>query len=77
MMSDMDEVPEVTVGRSLPFGNPSLLVTTAVAVGLTVAFDLSRIVALGAFAYLALDMVIHWGHLRHLKPSGDRTSPPS
>ncbi|MGB3735737.1 MAG: APC family permease [Ilumatobacter sp.] len=67
MMSDMDEVPEVTIGRRLPFGNPSLVVTTAVAIVLTVAFDLSRIAALGAFAYLALDMVIHYGHLRHLR----------
>ncbi len=71
MMSDEDEVPEVdervTAGRQLPFGNPSLFVTTAVAIVLTVAFDLSRIAALGAFAYLALDMVIHWGHLRHLR----------
>ena len=70
MMSDMDEVPDdskATFGRRLPFGNPSLLVTTAVAIVLTVAFDLSRIAALGAFAYLALDMVIHWGHLRHLR----------
>lgn len=67
MMSDMDEVPEVTAGRRLLFGNPSLLVTTAVAILLTVAFDLTRIAALGAFAYLALDMVIHFGHLRHLR----------
>lgn len=57
----------VTAGRRLPFGNPSLLVTTAVAIVLTVEFDLSRIAALGAFAYLALDMVIHYGHLRHLR----------
>jgi len=71
MLSDMDEIPavdeRVTAGRRLPFGNPSLLVTTAVAIVLTVAFDLSRIAALGAFAYLALDMVIHYGHLRHLR----------
>ncbi len=71
MMSDMDEIPavdeRVTMGRRLPFGNPSLLVTTAVAIVLTVLFDLSRIAALGAFAYLALDMVIHYGHLRHLR----------
>ena len=67
MMSDMNEVPEVTVGRRLPFGRPSLVVTTGVAIALTVAFDLSRIAALGAFAYLALDMVIHYGHLRHLR----------
>ena len=70
MMSDMGEVPDVgraTFGRTLPFGTPPLLVTTAVAIALTVAFDLSRIAALGAFAYLALDIVIHWGHLRHLR----------
>ena len=67
MMSDMDEVPEITVGRRLPFGNPPLLVTTATAIVLTIAFDLTRIAALGAFAYLALDLVIHWGHWRHLR----------
>ncbi len=67
MMSDMDEVPEVRVGRRLPFGNPPLVLTTAAAIVLTVAFDLTRIAALGAFAYLSLDLVIHWGHLRHLR----------
>ena len=75
MMSDMGEVPEVTVGSRLPVGSPSLVVTTAVAIVLTVAFDLSRIAALGAFAYLALDMVIHYGHLRHLRhETGARAS---
>lgn len=70
MMSDMGEVPPVeraTLGRRLPFGTPPLLVTAAAAIALTVAFDLTRIAALGAFAYLALDMVIHYGHLRHLR----------
>ncbi|WP_420452855.1 APC family permease [Ilumatobacter sp.] len=67
MMSDMDEVPEVTLGRRIPFATPPLVVTTAVAIALTVAFDLTRIAALGAFAYLALDAVIHYGHLRHLR----------
>ena len=76
MMSDMNEVPEVTAGRRLPFGNPSLVVTTGVAILLTVAFDLSRIAALGAFAYLALDVVIHYGHLRHLrKHTGAKPAP--
>jgi len=76
MMSDMDEVPEVTLGRRIPFGNPPLVVTTAVAIALTVAFDLTRIAALGAFAYLALDMVIHWGHLRHLRgETGAKAAP--
>ena len=67
MMSDMNEVPEVTFGRRIPYATPPLVVTTLVAIALTVAFDLARIAALGAFAYLALDMVIHYGHLRHLR----------
>lgn len=67
MMSDKGEVPEVSLGSGLPLGNPPLLVTTMLAVLLTVAFDLSRIAALGAFAYLSLDAVIHWGHHRHLR----------
>ncbi len=76
MMSDMDEVPEIRVGRRLPFGNPPLLVTTATAIVLTIAFDLTRIAALGAFAYLTLDLVVHWGHWRHLRHETDaRTAP--
>lgn len=40
------------------------------------AFDLTRIAALGAFAYLALDMVIHWGHLRYLRDeTGAKAAP--
>lgn len=76
MMSDMDEVPEVRVGRRLPFGNPPLVATTATAIVLTVAFDLTRIAAIGAFAYLTLDLVIHWGHWRHLRAkTGARPTP--
>jgi amino acid transporter len=76
MMSDMGEVPEVTVGRSLPFGRPSLIVTTGAAIALTVAFDLTRIAALGAFAYLSLDIAIHWGHWRYLRAdTGARSLP--
>ena len=78
MMSDMDEVPEIgrTAALGIPFGNPPLVVTTAVAIVLTVAFDLSRIAALGAFAYLSLDMVIHYGHLRHLREeTGAKAAP--
>ena len=34
---------------------------------LTVFFDLSRIASLGAFFYLVMDMLIHWGVWRHLR----------
>lgn len=76
MMSDMDEVPEVTVGSRSPIGSPPLIVVTAAAIVLTIAFDLTRIAALGALAYLALDAAIHWGHLRHLRDeTGARVAP--
>ena len=67
MMSDMGEVPEVTLGRSPPFGRPSLVITTAAAITLTVAFDLTRIAALGALAYLSFDIAVHWDHWRSLR----------
>ncbi len=76
MMGDMGEAPELRAAQRVPFGRPSLVVTTAVAIVLTVAFDLTRVAALGAFAYLALDAAIHWGHLRHLRhETGARSAP--
>ncbi len=76
MMGDMGEAPEFRAARRVPFARPSLVVTTAVAIVLTVAFDLTRVAALGAFAYLALDAAIHWGHLRHLRhETGARSGP--
>lgn len=76
MMSDMEEVPQVTLGSRSPVGSPPLIVTTGVAIALTIAFDLSRVAALGALAYLALDAAIHWGHLRHLRQdTGARRAP--
>ena len=30
-------------------------------------FDLSRIASLGAFFYLVMDMLVHWGVYRHLR----------
>jgi hypothetical protein len=34
---------------------------------LAVFFDLSRIASLGAFFYLIMDMLVHWGVLRYLR----------
>ena len=34
---------------------------------LTVFFDLGRIASLGAIFYIVMDMVIHWGVLKHLR----------
>ena len=34
---------------------------------LAVFFDLSRIASLGAFFYLIMDMLVHWGVFRHVR----------
>jgi hypothetical protein len=44
-----------------------LVYTVVVAGTLAVLFDLSRIASLGAFFYLVMDMLVHWGVLRHLR----------
>ena len=41
--------------------------TVAIAMALTVFFDLKRIAALGAIFYLIMDIAIHWGLIRHLR----------
>jgi hypothetical protein len=38
-----------------------------IAITLTIFFDLSRIASLGAILYLVMDIMIHWGVLRHLR----------
>jgi amino acid transporter len=67
MLSSSGQVPRVSVRSDWHFGSPPLIVTVALAIVLTVTFDLGRVAALGVFAYLSLDAVIHWGHLRHLR----------
>lgn len=44
-----------------------LVYTVVVAGALAVLFDLSRIAALGAFFYLVMDMLVHWGVYRNLR----------
>ena len=67
MLTDMDIIPHSHFG--MPGGiQKHTLVYTVVAAGvLAVFFDLSRIASLGAIFYLVMDIVIHWGVLRHLK----------
>ena len=38
-----------------------------IASALTIFFDLSRIASLGAFFYLVMDILIHWGVWRTLR----------
>lgn len=63
MLRQMGQVPALpsTMNRQ------SLLITAALAIATTAAFDLSQIASLGAILYLSMDIAIHWGTIRHLK----------
>jgi amino acid transporter len=65
MLSNMKQVPNLNkMGK---FKNPALIFTVALAIFLTVLFDLTRIASIGAIFYLIMDLAIHWGLVRYLK----------
>ena len=67
MLTDMKLIPHSHFGMSGPIREHTLVYTVVVAGVLTVFFDLSRIASLGAFFYLIMDILIHWGVYRHLR----------
>ncbi|TDE33348.1 APC family permease [Antarcticimicrobium sediminis] len=67
MLTDMKMVPHSHFGMPGTIKNHTLVYTVVVAGFLTVFFDLSRIASLGAFFYLAMDIIIHLGVFRHLR----------
>lgn len=62
MLSNMKQLPRLYRG----FKNPALVLTVALAIALTVLFDLTRIASIGAIFYLIMDIAIHWGLYRYL-----------
>jgi len=62
MLSNMKQLPRLYRG----FKNPALVLTVALAIALTVLFDLTRIASIGAIFYLIMDIAIHWGLFRYL-----------
>ncbi len=67
MLTDMKLIPHSHFGMSGPIREHTLVYTVVLAGFLTVFFDLSRIASLGAFFYLVMDIIIHWGVYRNLK----------
>lgn len=63
MLSSMKQLPRLYRGIS----NPALVLTVALAVTLTILFDLTRIASIGAIFYLLMDIAIHWGLFRFLR----------
>jgi amino acid transporter len=67
MLTDMKMIPHSHFGMSGPIREHTLVYTVVIAAILTVFFDLSRIASLGAFFYLVMDILIHWGVFRRLR----------
>lgn len=65
MLSNMKQIPNLN--RIEKIKNPALIFTVALAILLTVLFDLTRIASIGAIFYLIMDIAIHWGLVRYLK----------
>lgn len=67
MLTEMGLVPDVAKKMSGRTQVHTLTTIVALAIVLTILFDLSRIASLGIILYLLMDLAIQWGVLRHLK----------
>lgn len=67
MLTEMEMIPHNHFGMSGPIREHTLVYTVAIASVLAVFFDLSRIASLGAFFYLVVDILVHWGVFRRLR----------
>lgn len=67
MLTEMEMIPHSHFGMSGTIRSHTLVYTVVLASILAVFFDLSRIASLGAFFYLVMDMLVHWGVFRYLR----------
>ncbi len=67
MLTDMKLIPHSHFGMPGRIRDHTLVYTVVIAALLTVFFDLSRIASLGAFFYLVMDILVHWGVFRALR----------
>jgi len=67
MLTEMKIVPHRHFGMPGNIQNHTLVYTVVVASILAIFFDLSRIASLGAFFYLVMDMIVHWGVFRYVR----------
>ncbi|KKG15076.1 amino acid permease [Methanosarcina sp. 2.H.T.1A.6] len=71
MLTDMNIIPHRHFGMPGDIQKHTLVYTIVVAILLTIFFDLSRIASLGAIFYLVMDIIMHWGLLRHMREEID------
>ncbi len=67
MLTEMKMIPHSHFGMSGQIRRHLVVYTVVIAGTLAVLFDLSRIASLGAFFYLVMDMLVHWGVFRNLR----------
>lgn len=67
MLTKMKMIPHSHFGMPGTIKDHTLVYTVVIAGFLTTLFDLSRIASLGAFFYLVMDIIIHWGVFRSLR----------
>tara|TARA_R110002124_G_scaffold242653_1_gene407793 strand:- start:1157 stop:2494 length:1338 start_codon:yes stop_codon:yes gene_type:complete len=67
MLTDMKLVPHSHFGMPGNIQQHTLVYTIAIAIFLTIFFDLSRIASLGAIFYITMDLVVQWGVFRYLR----------
>lgn len=67
MLTDMKLVPHRHFGMPGSVQKHTLVYNIVLAMLLTIFFDLTRIASLGAILYLTMDILVHWGILRHLR----------
>ena len=67
MLVDMKLIPHSHFGMPGTIQKHMLVYVVVMAIVLTILFDLSRIASMGAIFYLIMDIIIHWGVLKHLK----------
>lgn len=75
MLTDMNLIPHRHFGMPGNIQKHTLVYTVIIAGLLAAFFDLSRIASLGAIFYLVMDIIIHWGVMKHMaKEVGARVS---
>ena len=67
MLTSMQLVPHRHFSLPGDIRRHSLIYTLAIAIFLTIFFDLSRIASIGVVFYLVMDIFIHWGVFKHLR----------
>jgi len=67
MLTKMKLIPHSHFGMPGRVQQHMLVYTVVIAILLTIFFDLTRIASLGAIFYIVMDIVIHWGVLKHLR----------